>query len=91
MLGTEKRKKIHQIMELALDISQGKPDVFVYYSPHTKQLDVQVFKQGWSIGIDCDSNTTLYIQGVLANKLRDFNKVIRQLKKLKAKECRQDV
>lgn len=83
MLGKEKRRKIHQIMDLALDASQGKPDVFVNYSPHTQQLDVQIFEQGWTCGRDYDSATTLYIQGELANKLSDFNKVIRQLKKLK--------
>ena len=83
MLGKEKRKKIHQIVDLALDVSQGKPDVFVYYSPHTRQFDVQIYEQGWTCGADYDSKTTLYIQGELANKLSDFNKVIRQLKKLK--------
>lgn len=87
MLGKEKRKKIHQIMDLALDISQGKPDVFVQYSPHTQQIDVQIYEQGWGVDIDCDSKTILYIQGQLANKLSDFNKVIRNLKRLKAKEC----
>ena len=91
MLGKEKRKKVHQIMDLALDISQGKPDVFVQYSPHTQQLDVEIHEKGWVYDVDYDSKTTLYIQGQLANKLSDFNKVIRRLKKLKAKECRQDV
>lgn len=83
MLGKEKRRKIHQIMDLALDISQGKPDVFVNYSPHTQQLDVYVYEQGWNRGAPCNSETVLYIQGEIANKLSDFNKVIRQLKKLK--------
>ena len=88
MLGKEKRRKIHQIMDLALDASQGKPDVFVNYSPHTQQLDVFVYEQGWTCGRDYDSATTLYIQGQLANKLSDFYKVIRNLKRLKAKECK---
>lgn len=83
MLGKEKRKKIRQIVELALDASQGKPDVFVNYSPHTQQLDVLVYEQGWSSGADCDKLTTLYFKGCLRAKLNDFNKVIRQLKRLK--------
>lgn len=83
MLGKEKRRKIHQIMDLALDISQGKPDVFVNYSPHTQQLDVLVYEHGWNKEAYYDSGTVLYIQGKIANKLSDFNKVIRQLKKLK--------
>ena len=83
MLGKEKRRKIHQIMDLALDISQGKPDVFVSYSPHTQQLDVYVYEQGWNRGALYNSETVLYIQGKIANKLSDFNKVIRQLEKLK--------
>lgn len=91
MLGKEKRRKVHQIIELALDISQGKPDVFVNYSPHTQQLDVYVYEKGWRSGENPYPITVLYLQGELANKLSDFNKVIRQLKKLKAKECRQDV
>lgn len=91
MLGAEKRKKIHQIMDLALDISQGKPDVFVHYSPHTQQLDIDVYEKGWRTEEKPCSKTVLYLRGELANKLSDFNKVIRQLKKLKAKECRQDV
>lgn len=88
MLGKEKRRKLHQIVDLALDISQGKPDVFINYSPHTQQLDVEIYEQGWSLDIGCSSKTTLYIQGQLANKLSDFNKVISNLKRLKAKECK---
>lgn len=91
MLGKEKRRKLHQIMGLALDVSQGKADVFFHYSPHTHQFDVQVYEQGWSLDVDCDTQTTLYIQGQLANKLSDFNKVIRNLKRLKAKECKEEV
>ena len=83
MLGKEKRKKIHQIVELALDVSQGKPDVFVNYSPHTQQLDVFVYEQGWRSGADYDKQTTLYLEGCMRAELNDFNKVIRQLKRLK--------
>lgn len=83
MLGKEKRKKVHQIIDLALDISQGKPDVFVNYSPHTQQLDVYVYEKGWRSEEKPCSKTVLHLQGELANKLSDFNKVIRQLKKLK--------
>lgn len=86
MLGKEKKKKIHQIVELALDVSQGKPDVFVDYSPHTQQLDVSIYEQGWDAEVDYNQKTILYLKGCLSAKLNDFNKVIRQLKRLKAKE-----
>lgn len=60
-------KKIMKIMALALEISpfgsgeqEGKPHVFVNYSPHCDALDVRVFADGWAEGKKADYDEFLY-------------------------------
>lgn len=77
--------KLRQIMELAVEVNKGKPSVFVYYFGHTEHLQVDIHFEGWdedSRGVDMQMNAWTSDRGTLD----DFDKIIEELEKLKAKE-----
>jgi len=38
------------VLNRAMELSIGKPDIFVYYSPHVNHINVQIYENGWKYG-----------------------------------------
>lgn len=87
MARSEKMKKILQIMELAVEINKGKPNTFVRFSGHVDDIEVDIHYDGWETNKSPDKQMSAYLSGELC-KLSDLNNIIKELKKIKAKECK---
>lgn len=49
------QEKLQEIVALCYQIStKSKADAFFYYSPHTRQISVYVYENGWSEDISID-------------------------------------
>lgn len=49
----ENHNKALAIIDLAMKISENSPtDVFAWYNPHVKNIDVSIFWDGWKLGED---------------------------------------
>lgn len=90
MARSEKKRKIQQIMDLAVEVNKGKPSVFVQFSGHVNQVSVDIHYDGWVRGEFPTVSMRAYLSGSLS-KLSDFNKIIKELKRLKVKECKNTV
>ena len=77
--------KILYIMLLAYQIStKTSHDVFVYYSPHVKGLEVCTYKNGWREDAKADFYTSLYNLGDCPESdVKKLDNIIASLKKLK--------
>lgn len=73
-------KKIHKIINLAFELKIYGADVFVEYAPHTNQIDVRVYKDGWGSENDY-SKYLIYLDDAKSNI--ELKKVIDNLEKLK--------
>ena len=74
------KTKMMMILGMAYEIStETKADVFVYYFPHTKSIDIHVFKDGWHAEADADFRWDTYN----ATK-QELNEIIEKLQKLHA-------
>ena len=85
------RAKILKIMDLALKMSppsgekvKGTPDVFVYYSPHVRLLDVNVYNNGWKYNHEIDHRFSVLT--ARENASEKLDEVINYLKNIKG-EC----
>lgn len=79
--------KILHIMLLAYQIStKTSHDVFVYYNPHVKGLDVHYYKNGWREDAKTNFDTSLYNLGDCPESdVKKLDNIIATLKKLKEK------
>lgn len=88
MARSEKMKKLHQIMALDVEVNKGKPSVFVYFSGHINAINVDIHYDGWVGGEYPSASMMAYLSGELS-KLSSFNKIIKELKRLKVKQVQQ--
>lgn len=80
-IPTERKVEIAQaLVKRAIEISDNtEHDVFVYYSPHVNELDVNVHKGGWkegvsstsSMGLSFDADADTELQLVAINSMLD--------------------
>ncbi len=87
MVSKEICKKVHKIVQLALEISTTtEADVFVNYSPHVGWIEVAIFKHGWRRDRIFDKRYACkfdYLNGDPFVDYASFDKVIADLESLK--------
>lgn len=88
MISKEKRKKLHQILDLAIDINNTKANAFFTFSGHVDGVQVDVHKDGWERFVGPDFKGMIFLRG--EEKLKECNSLIRKLKAMK-KELRENV
>ena len=55
------RKKIHKILDLAMEKNKENPAVFLEFSGHVNSLDVSVYRCGWYYGMKSDKEFIVYL------------------------------
>ena len=55
------RKKIHKILDLAMEKNKENPTVFLEFSGHVNSLDVSVYRCGWYYGMKSDKEFIVYL------------------------------
>ena len=55
------RKKIHKILDLALEKNAEKPTVFFNFSGHVNWLEIQIHADGWRSGQLADKEYTVRV------------------------------
>ena len=81
MISKEKRKKLHQILDLVIDINNTKANAFFSFSGHVDDVKVDVHKNGWEISNSPDLGELIFLGG--EGKLNECNALIRKLKTMK--------
>lgn len=81
MISKEKRKKLHQMLDLVIDINNTKANAFFSFSGHVDGVQVDVHKNGWERFVGPDSEELIYLDG--EGKLNKCNALIRKLKTMK--------
>ena len=78
-MKNEKMQLILEIMRLGIEITNTTDaDIFVNYSGHTNQLDVDIHSSGWETkhGPDIDGSFTVYID---KNQYRTEKDILKNL------------
>ena len=81
MISKEKRKKLHQMLDLVIDINNAKANAFFDFSGHVDGVQVEVHKNGWASSISPDLGKMIFLGG--EGKLNECNALIRKLKTMK--------
>ena len=55
------RKKIHKILDLAMEKNKENPTVFLEFSGHVNSLNVRVYRCGWDYGMNYDNAFRVYL------------------------------
>lgn len=55
------RKKIHNILELAMEKNKENPTVFLEFSGHVNSLHVYVYRCGWEPCMNSDKEFRVYL------------------------------
>lgn len=76
------RKKIHKILDLAIEKSMGKSTVFFDYRAHIGLIRVDVHKNGWNTVDRADISTQFHVIGKESSFDCDKDKIIRYLEAL---------
>ena len=72
------RKKLHEILDLVLDINETEASAFFDFAGHVDNLVVYVYEKGWKAYDDPD-----YRQVVYGDEEDEINKIINDLKNMK--------
>ncbi len=89
MVDLEKRKKLHKILDLVMDINgfegklqpsaKGSPTAFFYFQGHVEACDISVHKNGWDAGMMPDKDMKVYLDWNYASE--NLDKIINELEK----------
>lgn len=55
------RKKLHKILDLAMEKNAGTPAVFFEFHGHINKLEVGICKNGWKPGRSADVRHVIYL------------------------------
>lgn len=88
MISKEKRRKLHQMLDLVIDINNTKAHAFFTFSGHVDGVQVDVHKNGWERFVGPDLEKMIFLKG--EGKLKECNSLIRKLKTMK-RELNEDV
>lgn len=87
MVDLEKRKKLHKILDLVMDINdfegklqpsaKGSPTAFFYIQGHVEACDISVHKNGWVAGMMPDKDMKVYLDWNYASE--NLDKMINEL------------
>lgn len=88
MISKEKRRKLHQILDMVLDINSTKANTFFNFSGHVDVVQVDVHKEGWERFIGPDFKEMVYLTH--KESLNNCNSLVRKLKEIK-RELKEDV
>lgn len=55
------RKKIHKILDLAMEKNKENPTIFLEFSGHVNSLHVYVYRCGWDYGMNSDKEFRVYL------------------------------
>lgn len=78
MLSTSFKRNAKLVLDMAMGIEVSS--VFVEFSPHTKQVRVYAYTDGWSPDTNADTNFTVYDDSDFGNT---FDEIFDYLESLK--------
>lgn len=88
-----RRDKIHELLDLTLDINStmpreqaitgNQPTVFFWFHGHTGDLEIQIYKVGWSFREESKEEVEAY-----TDCKTELNQAINQMKHLKQQLCK---
>jgi hypothetical protein len=55
------KNKMHELLDFAINLKAKKHDVFFQYSPHTEQVDIFIYVNGWETNKDITKRKTVYL------------------------------
>lgn len=75
------RKKLHEILDLAMDINETESDVFFEFHGHVDLCSVRVYENRWNMTNEPDYQKNIYCNSTWEETTLD--EIIEDLKKIK--------
>jgi hypothetical protein len=80
------REKLHEILDLVLDLNEQGKTAFFEYAGHVEKVSVRVYEEGWKPYADATYEANIYVDEEMSDVGRNIDHVIEELKVRKGEQ-----